>query len=226
MECIKNLFDRAHNIKKWLIDCAGIISDTNNPVSWITPIGVPVIQPYRVESETDQVRTAMHTIVVNKHNSKLPINKLRQKSAFPPNFVHSLDSTHMMYTAEQCYLEGITFAAVHDSYWTHAASVERMNVILREQFIRLHKEPLLENLRESFQRRYPDKNFPPIPARVQICLTIGLVRSRPDQAESVLLLLTNGAYILNIAARIMRCYYQPNRSTRTLMLSFEPFFLA
>jgi len=29
----------------------------------------------------------------------LPVNKNKQKSAFPPNYVHSLDSTHMMYTA-------------------------------------------------------------------------------------------------------------------------------
>lgn len=103
MECIKNLFDRAHNIKKWLIECAGLITETNNPVSWITPMGVPVIQPYRTESPTDLVKTLTNFIVITKDSSKLPINRPRQKSAFPPNFVHSLDSTHMMYTAEQCF---------------------------------------------------------------------------------------------------------------------------
>jgi DNA-directed RNA polymerase len=133
------LFNKAHNIKKWLIKCAGLITETNNPVSWITPMGLPVIQPYRTELDTDIVRTIMHDILINKDSSKLPVNRSRQKSAFPPNFVHSLDSTHMMYTAEKCYTEGITFAAVHDSYWTHAGTVEKMNTILREQFIRLHK---------------------------------------------------------------------------------------
>lgn len=57
----------------------------------------------------------------------MPVNKLKQKSAFPPNFVHSLDSTHMMYTAERCMKLGLTFVAVHDSYWTHAGTVEKMN---------------------------------------------------------------------------------------------------
>jgi DNA-directed RNA polymerase len=30
---------------------------------------------------------------------QIPINVTKQTSAFPPNFVHSLDSSHMMYTA-------------------------------------------------------------------------------------------------------------------------------
>jgi DNA-directed RNA polymerase len=62
----------------------------------------------------------------------------KQKSAFPPNYVHSLDSTHMMMTAERCFAEKMAFAAVHDSYWTHAATVGRMGTILREEFIRMH----------------------------------------------------------------------------------------
>ena len=31
-----------------------------------------------------------------------PILKARQRSAFPPNFVHSIDSTHMLLTAAAC----------------------------------------------------------------------------------------------------------------------------
>jgi DNA-directed RNA polymerase len=33
---------------------------------------------------------------------QIPVNVQRQTSAFPPNYVHSLDSSHMMYTAEVC----------------------------------------------------------------------------------------------------------------------------
>jgi DNA-directed RNA polymerase len=56
------------------------------------------------------------------------------------------------------------FSAVHDSYWTHAAHVDTMKDCLREvivsllltdvnifekSFVDLHKQPLLEDLRES-----------------------------------------------------------------------------
>jgi DNA-directed RNA polymerase len=61
-----------------------------------------------------------------------PVNKQKQNSAFPPNFVHSLDSTHMMYTALECEKQAIVFAAVHDSFWSHASNVSPMNRILRQ----------------------------------------------------------------------------------------------
>jgi hypothetical protein len=35
---------------------------------------------------------------------------------------------------------GIDFAGVHDSFWTHAGTVERMNDLLREKFIELHSQ--------------------------------------------------------------------------------------
>lgn len=33
---------------------------------------------------------------------RTPPNPAKQRTAFPPNYVHSLDSTHMMYTALAC----------------------------------------------------------------------------------------------------------------------------
>ena len=37
-------------------------------------------------------------------------------------------------------------AGVHDSFWTHAADVDQMNQILRETFVELYKQPILENV--------------------------------------------------------------------------------
>lgn len=54
-------------------------------------------------------------------------NATKQRNAFPPNFIHSLDSCHMMLTALHCFKAGIVFASVHDCFWTHAATVDEMN---------------------------------------------------------------------------------------------------
>ncbi|KAK1805942.1 hypothetical protein P4O66_012981 [Electrophorus voltai] len=54
---------------------------------------------------------------------------VKQKNAFPPNFIHSLDSTHMMLTALHCYSTGLTFVSVHDCFWTHAVDVDVMNKV-------------------------------------------------------------------------------------------------
>lgn len=109
------------------------------------------------------IHTILQSITVADDLDQQPVNKQKQNSAFPPNFVHSIDSTHMMLTALNCKREGITFAGVHDSYWTHAADVKRMNEILRSQFIKLHGSPIINSLHDNFVSRYPHQKFPRIP---------------------------------------------------------------
>ena len=84
--------------------------------------------------------TPLQRLVLVENNDDLPIMKQRQRSAFPPNYIHSIDSSHMMLTARACAEAGIQFAGVHDSFWTHAGSVEEMNVLLREKFVELHSQ--------------------------------------------------------------------------------------
>lgn len=93
------------------------------------------------------------------------MNKSKQNTAFPPNYVHSIDSTHMMYTAIACTKQNVTFASVHDSYWTHACDIPLMSKILREEFVRLHSSPLIESLDENFRSRYPQETFPKVPLK-------------------------------------------------------------
>jgi len=99
-----------------------------------------------------------------------PVMKQRQRTAFPPNYIHSVDSSHMMLTAIACREAGLDFAGVHDSFWTHAGTVEAMNDILRDKFIELHSQPLLENLLAELQAEHPDIDFPPLPPRGELSL--------------------------------------------------------
>ena len=87
-------------------------------------------------------------------------NTMKQRNGFPPNFVHSLDSTHMMLTSLYLWSQGCTFASVHDCYWTHASDVEIMNQVCREQFVNLHQQPILKDLSEHFQNVYLDDSLP------------------------------------------------------------------
>ena len=49
-----------------------------------------------------QVKTLKHKITLATSDECLPVSVQRQRSAFPPNFVHSLDATHMFMTALDC----------------------------------------------------------------------------------------------------------------------------
>lgn len=54
---------------------------------------------------------------------------MKQRNAFAPNFIHSLDSTHMMLTGLNCYRNNVTFVSVHDCFWTHPCTVDVMNKV-------------------------------------------------------------------------------------------------
>ncbi len=97
-------------------------------MSWFTPLGLPVMQPYR-KKKLYEVITILQNILLSSTSEDLPVCPRKQKTAFPPNFVHSLDSTHMFLTARAMQEKGLQFAAVHDSFWTYASDVSEMNEV-------------------------------------------------------------------------------------------------
>ncbi|CAO0798336.1 unnamed protein product [Mucor circinelloides] len=128
-------------------------------VIWTTPLGLPIVQPYR-RSGKKQIATLLQTIFIEDPDASRPVNALKQSTAFPPNFIHSLDATHMLMSAVACHKKGMSFASVHDSYWTHACDVDGMNEVIRDQFIELHSQPIMENLIAEFNERYKDYRVP------------------------------------------------------------------
>ncbi|KAG6843409.1 hypothetical protein H0H87_004871 [Tephrocybe sp. NHM501043] len=128
-------------------------------VVWTTSLGLPIVQPYR-KVNRKQISTNLQTIYISDPNSPAEVNSMKQASAFPPNFIHSLDATHMMLTALECRTQELTFASVHDSYWTHASTIDKMSEIIRDTFIALHSSDVLKKLDAEFRERYKDYKIP------------------------------------------------------------------
>lgn len=127
---IEDLFTCSKEIQDWLIAISIAISKRlNQPIEWTTPLDLPVVQYY-----------------FNEKSKAVKVDAFRQKNGCPPNFIHSLDATHMMLTSLYCEKKGINFVSVHDSYWTHPINIEEMSKILREQFVNLYSDDLLKNL--------------------------------------------------------------------------------
>jgi DNA-directed RNA polymerase len=131
------------------------IAEFKSSVIWTTPLKLPVVQPYRA-SKTREIQTALQGITLREPRPNDPVSKRKQLQAFPPNFIHSLDATHMLLSAIKCDEIGLTFAAVHDSFWTHAADVPVMNQVLRDAFVRMHSEDIIGRLAAEFRARYKD----------------------------------------------------------------------
>ena len=128
-------------------------------VIWTTALGLPIVQPYR-KVKKHQIATAMQSVYIRDPNQNFEVNPSKQSSAFPPNFIHSLDATHMILTALECQSAGLVFASVHDSYWTHACDIETMSDVIRDTFVRLHSQDILVRLRNEFLERYKGYKIP------------------------------------------------------------------
>ena len=63
------------------------------------------------------VKTVLQSVVLSKYTDNMPVMKARQRSAFPPNYIHSIDSSHMMLSALACAREGARMQ------WRHPPAV-------------------------------------------------------------------------------------------------------
>ena len=171
-------------------------------LTWTTPLGFQICQPY-LDPGVKYTKTCLQNSVTipATPTSDTPVDEGRQTSAFPPNFIHSLDATHMFMTAIACFNyphartvqdakskdndhhhhrmmteeqqqkeegteEGkVTFASVHDCFWTHASTVDTMNRILREQFVELYTKPILRDLATELRGMYPNFKIPVVVRR-------------------------------------------------------------
>jgi DNA-directed RNA polymerase len=105
------------------------------------------------------VQTTLQEISIMDPSADDVVSKRKQLQAFPPNFIHSLDATHMILSANACHEAGLTFSAVHDSFWTHAGDVDRMNEMLRDAFVRMHSDDIIGRLAAEFNVRYGKNLF-------------------------------------------------------------------
>jgi len=155
-ESLNELFTASQEIQDWLTECAKAISiDCKSNVEWTTPLGLPVEQPYSYRTVTPGIKNIDAKVKFRKEKEmEVRVNSMKHRNGFAPNFIHSLDSSHMMLTSLYLWRLGINFASVHDCYWTHACDVVEMNKVCRQEFIALHSYPILENLSQSFKDNF------------------------------------------------------------------------
>ncbi|KAF2353919.1 DNA-directed RNA polymerase phage-type [Trinorchestia longiramus] len=157
-QSLEMMFEATKKIQDWFTECASLISKVcGECVEWVTPLGLPISQPYYKQCSYINACKNSHNfrrLPSSFLDSAVIPNAMKQRNAFPPNFIHSLDASHMMLTALYCHRNNLTFASVHDCYWTHACSVDTMSKICRDQFVALHSQPILTDLSKFICERY------------------------------------------------------------------------
>lgn len=142
----------ARQAMDWLQGCARVVAKEGLPVYWQTPSGFPVMQKYN-EYNSRRVKTKIGDAIVKLSLQEETdiIDQRRMANAISPNFVHSMDATHLVVST--CY--GVNndinhYAMIHDSFGTHAANTEMLAACLREAFVSLyHGKDVLEDFRQQ-----------------------------------------------------------------------------
>lgn len=127
---------------KYLKALAKVLTKHGLPVNWWTPLGLPVQQQY-LKLVQKSFRTRFGDMVSWRgyyqdvaDDESLDANG--QKNGIAPNFIHSLDSTHLMMVVNEAGLSNYT--TIHDSFGTSLGEARHLQVVIREQLYKLYTE--------------------------------------------------------------------------------------
>ena len=144
------------------------LEDTNY-MFWWTPSGFPVIyQAFQTSkmkarsilkgigsSSKSQVKHT-HLIVRRRKEDNKPIaDKQKYASGISPNFIHSMDASHM---ALVIYDWDKDFGAVHDSFSTHPNDIEDLLNITKDRFIKMYNQDnYFDKIERTFKLTMPEQ---------------------------------------------------------------------
>lgn len=165
-DSLKGVVVKAVEAMEWLQTASGLLAKDKNiegknlPTTWITPAGFPVKQKYpkvRVKrlntvlsgsikifdttSGSTEEATDGSVLRLAFAEPTDEIDSRKQKQGIAPNFVHSMDASHLMLTVCACVDKGVNaFAMIHDSYGVPAGHGSIMFTTVREVFVSTYTE--------------------------------------------------------------------------------------
>lgn len=165
-DSLKGVVVKAVEAMEWLQTASGLLAKDKNiegknlPTTWITPAGFPVKQKYlkvRVKrlntvlsgsikifdttSGSTEEATDGSVLRLAFAEPTDEIDSRKQKQGIAPNFVHSMDASHLMLTVCACVDKGVNaFAMIHDSYGVPAGYGSIMFTTVREVFVSTYTE--------------------------------------------------------------------------------------
>ncbi|HEY2385036.1 MAG TPA: DNA-directed RNA polymerase [Terriglobia bacterium] len=163
-ESIPKVAIEAGKIMTWMRQVASIIGKANRPMAWTTPTDFYVAHGPR-EPKKIRVTTSDCTLTLFATDEKRKIDLRKLVDGIVAHFVHSMDAAHMMLTTHRLVAEGLChFAMVHDSFGVHACDVDLLHRVLREEFVRIYSQPILQKFLDEQRQAHPDLDFPEPPS--------------------------------------------------------------
>jgi len=150
----------------WFSQVASLFADRSLPILWTNPLGMPIKQWYSdYSSYCVRTRIGEKFRQVGLRSSTGKVDRRKMRSAFAPNFVHSLDAAAMMRTMVLAKDLGVqNVSCNHDSFASVAADSPALAEATRKSFYELFSNDVLANLQAELVRQLPyDAVLPDLP---------------------------------------------------------------
>ncbi len=140
---LSKLVEEQSHYESKLVDGNG-----SNVITWMTPSGFCVVYENFI-TRTIKCKGTIKGInrITHVAHERTEMPNIRGfMSGISPNYVHSLDSSHMSIVIDN--YDG-AFAAVHDAFATHASDVDKLVSVTKETFIMMYEEENFYNYMEQ-----------------------------------------------------------------------------
>jgi len=128
----------------WLIAVAKEwVKNKGTRMEWKTPSGFVVQHDYQ---ELDSAVVELRSLGRKSMTVQFWGDGIRSsgmQNAIAPNFVHALDASHLVLTANSMYSKGSQLVVIHDSFGTYPADVDLMQRCIREEFVGMYSGNIL-----------------------------------------------------------------------------------
>ena len=134
-----------------------VSKNSDKAMVFYTPIGFPVLH-FEDDVTKQKVRVRLRGDVVFPRvdsPSGRP-NHWKMRSSLPPNFVHSMDATHMHMVVAEAAREGIEITPIHDSYGCRPRHAAYVKQLIRDKFVELYEVDRLQMLEDEQVIMNPD----------------------------------------------------------------------
>lgn len=162
-DAVNDVVKKAAEGMRFIQKCAQLCAHEAKPLIWTSPIGLPVVHAYE-DYNINRVRIFLYDKTIRpseaSQNSKVTpdgdvyncimlnlrttpkgtLDKMKQRNAAAPNFIHSLDASHLMFSVLAGLDSGVEdFMLIHDSFGTQAADTQEFSYLIREQFVAMYE---------------------------------------------------------------------------------------
>lgn len=127
-------------IYSYFIEMAKLVVKLGVPLSWVTPVGLEIVQHY-LETEENKIGINIFgkrkTLVLRNVTDNL--NTSKQIQAIIPNIIHSLDASHLIRVINSSIKGGFyPVITIHDCFGTHPNKMDVLSQKVKTEFALLY----------------------------------------------------------------------------------------